>query len=198
MYAFCTNDDGTLYSYVSSDDGHSFQRYTVGSYNAHDGSSSWPTETVARDGSVWAMYVDANAVDGNGLPITNKLRLFHSVDHGKTFTDQDVTPVQGRYEYAWLSVSGTNRLGMGTYYRTNNSSPWYVEGAIWRAGRKPHLVSLDPQNPVAGADRGDAPGDFMSSAFGPDGHLSVVWTRIVMEIPGTASLERDIYYARSL
>src|SRR5439155_123629 len=197
VYAFCTNDNGTLYSYVSSDDGHSFQRYPVGSYNAKDASTSWPTEVVARDGSVWAMYVDANAVDGNGLPITNRLRLFHSIDHGRTWTEQDVTPVTGRYEYAWLSVFGRNKLGIGTYYRTNNSSPWYVEGAIWSAGRKPHLVSLDPQNPVAGADRGDAPGDFMSSSFGPDGKLSVVWTRIVAEVPGTATLERDIYYARS-
>ena len=37
----------------------------------------------------------------------------------------------------------------------------------------------------------------MSSSFGPDGKLSVVWTRIVAEVPGTATLERDIYYARS-
>jgi hypothetical protein len=198
VYAFCTNDEGTLYSYVSSDDGHTFSRYTVGSYNADDGSSSWPTIQVAKDGSVWAMYVDAAAVDGNGVPITNRLRLFHSVDHGATWLEQDVTPVTGRYEYAWLSVFRNSKLGIGTYYRPDNASPWRVYGAVWKVGKKPRLVSLDEQNPVAGADHADAPGDFMSSAFGPDGKLSVIWTRIVLEIPGTASLERDIYDARSL
>ena len=198
VYAFCTNDNGTLYSYVSADDGATFSRYTVGSYNPNDGSSSWPTIQVAKDGSVYAMYVDANSVDANGVPVTNKLRLFHSVDHGKTWTEQDVTPVTGRYEYAWISVFGSSKLGMGTYYRPDNNSPWKVYGAIWKFGSKPKLVSLDDANPVAGADHSDAPGDFMSSSFGPDGKLSVVWTRIVLEIPGTASLERDIYYARSL
>src|SRR5205823_6184422 len=75
VYAFCTNDNGTLYSYVSADDGATFSRYTVGSYNPNDGSSSWPTIQVAKDGSVYAMYVDANSVDADGVPVTNKLRL---------------------------------------------------------------------------------------------------------------------------
>jgi hypothetical protein len=147
--------------------------------------------------------VDANAVDGNGVPITNKVRLFHSTDHGKTWKETDASAQAGRYEYTWLStgrkVNGKQTLGYGTYYRPDNSSPWKVYGAVWTVGvNKPKLVSLDDANPVAAADHTDAPGDFMSSFFGPDGKLSVVWTRIVMEVPGTASLERDIYFAKQI
>src|SRR5437868_634448 len=40
VYAFCTNDSGTLYSYVSGDDGATWNRYVAGSYNAADGESS--------------------------------------------------------------------------------------------------------------------------------------------------------------
>src|SRR6266516_3911011 len=54
VYAFCTNDTGKLYSYVSADDGMSWSRYDAGTYNAADGSSSWPTVEVAKDGSLWA------------------------------------------------------------------------------------------------------------------------------------------------
>ena len=38
----------------------------------------------------------------------------------------------------------------------------------------------------------------MSSFFGPGGKLSVVWTRIVMEVPGTASLEGDTHFAKQI
>src|SRR5205814_4676187 len=102
-----------------------------------------------------------------------------------------------RYRYGWLAVSfdGTS-LGIGTYYRPNNDSPWRVYGAIFAPGGKPHLISLDQANPVAPADA-EAPGDLMGSYFNPDGTLGVVWTRDVQRLDGVATLERDIYYARS-
>src|SRR5205823_8445627 len=50
VYAFCTNDEGTLYSYVSPDDGHTFARYKAGMYAAADSTQSWPTVEVAPDG----------------------------------------------------------------------------------------------------------------------------------------------------
>src|SRR5205809_3113665 len=70
VYAVCGNDGGsndvftpnnpkgTLYAYVSSNDGVSFERYVVGSYNSTDSTFSWPTVSVAPDGSIWALYVD--------------------------------------------------------------------------------------------------------------------------------------------
>jgi len=99
VYAFCTNDTGKLYSYVSADDGHTWNRYDAGTYNAADGESSWPTVEVAKDGSIWALYVDG-LTDSNGNTVMNTLNLYHSTNHGKTWTHRDITPKKGRYEYA--------------------------------------------------------------------------------------------------
>ncbi len=197
VYAFCTNDEGTLYSYVSSDDGHTFARYKAGTYAAGDSTESWPTVEVAPDGSVWALYVDGH-LDANGDPVTNRLRLFHSTDHGKTWSQRDITPLTGRYEYAWLSVSPNGKsLGFGVYYRPDNASDWHIYGSVFGTGAKPSLTLLDPV-PVQDKACFDAPGDLLGSSFGPDGTLSVVWTRnTISSTCGTATM-RDIYYARSL
>ncbi len=37
----------------------------------------------------------------------------------------------------------------------------------------------------------------MGSYFNPDGTLDVVWTRDVLRLDDVATLERDIYFARS-
>ena len=194
VYVVCTNDEGKLYAFVSADDGHSFTRYDMGTYNARDDTQSWPTAEVAPDGSIWALYVDG--VQG-GIPETNRLKLFHSTNHGRTWSVQDITPKVGRYEYGWLSVSDSGRLGLGIYYRPDNASDWRVYGAIWNPGQKPTLVSLDEGNPVQEADCAEAPGDLMGSAFGPDGKLTVVWTRNT--VPGTCGLvtNREIWSAHS-
>lgn len=168
---------GTIWAYASSDDGRTFSRYKVGTYAALDSTTSWPTVEVAPDGSLWALYVDG-VLDANNDPITNKLILFHSTDHGQTWSRKDITPMAGRYEYGWLSVSPDGRnLGLGVYYRPDNNSDWRVYGAVFRPGQKPALVSLDPANPVQDKHCFDANGDLMGSSFSPDGTLSVVWTR---------------------
>jgi hypothetical protein len=216
VYVICNNDGGsndvysannpkgTLYAYVSADDGQTFSRYVVGRYNSTDTSNSWPTVSVAPDGSIWALYTDAGKVDncstdifGNTTcdPVTNKLMLYHSTNHGQTWQSKDITPVTGRYRYGWLAVSADgSKLGIGTYYRPNNNSVWKVYGAILAPWAKPQLVSLDEAHPVAPATA-EAPGDLMGSYFNPDGTLGVVWTRRVLSAGTT--LERDIYYARS-
>ena len=60
------------------------------------------------------------------------------------------------------------------------------------------LVSLDPTHSVQDKSCFDANGDLMSSAFSPDGTLSVIWTinNLSSLRCGTAT-ERDIWYARS-
>ena len=208
VYAVCTNDGGSnditdscpcdpgiIWAYVSSDNGHTFSRHQVGTYEALDGTTSWPTVAIGPRGDVWALYVNG-ILDKNGNTVENRLLLFHSTDHGATWTRQDITPLRGRYHYSWLSISPDGRfLGVGLYYRPDNSSPWRVYGAIWRPGGRPSLVSLDPANPVAPANR-EAPGDLLGSAFNADGTLDVVWTRDVVVTPA-ATLFRDIYFARS-
>lgn len=210
VYAFCTNDGGsddvtsatnpvgTLWAYTSADDGQSFSRFKAGDYMALDSTTSWPTVVVSPDGSVWALYVDATSLDANDDPVGNRLRLFHSLDHGATWSEQDITARAGRYEYAWLAVSRDGKkLGLGVYYKADAGAAWRVYGAIWKPGQVPTLTSLDENNPVTEAGASTAPGDLMSSYFGPDGKLSVVWTRRVFGVPGVVTVARDIYYARS-
>jgi hypothetical protein len=210
VYAVCTNDGGsndfsdngpkkvgTIWAYVSADDGHTWNRYRVGSYSARDSTTSWPTVAIAPDGTVYALYVNATKLDKNDDPRGNRLLLFHSTDHGRTWSRRDITSVPGRYDYNWLSISPSgSRLGLGTYYRRNNHSPWYVEGATFAPGTTPRLISLDPMHPVAPADHMDAPGDLLGSSFSPDGAFQVVWTRDVITTQ-VATIFRDIYYART-
>jgi hypothetical protein len=207
VYAICTNDEGLLYSYVSSDDGHTFKRYTFDRYNADDSTQSWPTVEVAPDGSLWVLYTDGRNVDADGIPKTNVLRLYHSTNHGRTWTRRDITPMTGRYQYGWIDVSFDGRkLGFGTYYRKDNTSPWYVYGTIFdtslmnaKSRLLPRMTLLD-SNPVAPSSSTDAPHDLMGSSFGPDGHLSVVWHKsVILYGPNEGdALYRDCYYARSL
>jgi hypothetical protein len=196
VYAFCGNDEGKLYAYVSSDDGHTFVRHDMGTYNPADGTQSWPTGEVAPDGSLWVLYVDGKT-DANGDEVSNTLNLYHSTDHGKTWSHRDITPWKGRYEYGWLSVSPDGKkLGIGVYYRPDNASDWYVYGAIFGTSAKPALVRLDP---VAVQDKhcAEANGDLMGSAFNPDGTLDVVWTRNTDPTTCGTVTVRDIYFARS-
>lgn len=199
VYAFCTNDGGKLYSYVSTDDGRTFTRYDVGTYNDADETQSYPLLQVGPDGTVWALYVDSNDVGDGGIPNTNQLYLFKSTNQGKSFTRQEITPVVGRYQYAWLAISADGKkLGLGIYYRPNADFPWEVAGTTWSAGGKidPRtFVSLDPDHPVAPQDAAEPPGDYLGSYFFPDGKLGVVWTRRVLWTD-VATIERDIYFSR--
>ena len=196
LYAACTNDTGGLYAYASHDDGRSWQRYDMGTYNDSDATQSWPTIEVAPDGTVWAMYVDSDDIGAGGIPNSNRLILFRSDDQGKTWTRKDVTPVPGRYQYAWLSLSPDGkRLGVGVYYRPTNAEPWKVYGATWPAtGHITMFASVDDAHPVSSIDHDEAPGDYMNSAFFPDGKLGIVWTRYVLWTD-VATLKRDIYFS---
>ena len=199
VYAACTNDAGLLYSYVSTDDGQTWARYNMGTYNDGDGTQSYPSIQVAPDGTVWVLYLDSDDVGEGGIPNSNRLYLFRSVDQGKTWTRQEITPVRGRYQYPWLAISPDGKkFGVGIYFRPNNTFPWLVAGGTWSPGGKldaKNFVSLDPDHPVAPADRTGAPADYMGSYFFPDGRLGVVWTRYVLWTD-QVTLTRDIYFLR--
>jgi hypothetical protein len=199
LYAACTNDGGKLYSYVSTDDGHTFRRYDIGTYNNADGTQSWPTIQVAPDGSIWVLYVDSNDIGDGGIPNTNQLYLFRSKDSGRTWSKQEITPVVGRYQYGWLSLSADGKtLGLGIYYRPNADFPWSVAATTWRAGGQINprtFVNLDVDHPVSPTEKAEPPGDYLGSYFFPDGKLGVIWTRYVLWTDA-ATLERDIYFAK--
>ena len=204
-----TNPKGTLYSYVSTDDAKTFSRFVVGSYQALDSSTSWPSVMVGPDGTVWALFVDAHqlecSTDITGAttcdPDSNRIMLYQSTDQGHTWKGKDITPMPGRYRYAWLALSNDGKkLGIGTYYRpSDTTTDWHVFGAIFSPWQKPQLVSLDPNNPVA-PNATEPPGDYMGSYFLSDGTLGVIWTRDVVRVDATltsATVVRDIYFARS-
>jgi hypothetical protein len=199
VYAVCTDDNGKLYAYVTTDDGQSWQRYNVGTYNDGDETQSYPTVEVGPDGTVWALYLDSNDLGEGGIPNTNRIMLYRSTDQGKTWSKQDITPVRGRYQYVWLALSRDGKkLGLGTYFRPNNTFPWVVAGVTWSPSGVPKakdFLSIDPDHPVAAANRTEAPGDYLGSYFFPDGKLGVVWTRSVI-YTDQATLFRDIYFAR--
>jgi hypothetical protein len=222
VYALCGNDGGSddvispidplgkLYAYVSLDDGQSWNRYNVGTYKALDTTFSWPSVEVAPDGTLYAIYVDAHQLECETDPIfgtscdtdSNRIMLYQSSDEGKTWRGKDITWRPGRYRYAWLSISPDgSKLGVGVYYRRDDTLPWRVYGAIFKPGQKLSLTSLDEAHPVAEATA-EAPGDYMGSYFLRDGTLGVIWTRRVLVLGdpslATAAVERDIYFARSL
>ncbi len=145
------------------------------------------------------LYLDSTNLDADGIPITNNIYLFRSTDQGKTWTKQDVTPVRGRYQYVWLAISRDGKkLGLGSYYRPNSTFDWSVAGATWTPGgtiKAKDFVSLDPDHPVAAANRAEAPGDYLGSYFFPDGKLGVIWTRAVLWTDN-ATVLRDIIFIR--
>jgi hypothetical protein len=203
LYVICTNDEGALYAYVSSDDGHTFKRSTIGHYN-HKMSidwQSWPTPVVASDGTVYSLFVDARTVTGDGTPVVGNLELLTSRDHGRRWTYQDITPraLRGQLEYGWLAVSPTSprRLGLAVYYRPNTLAPWRVYGGIWTAGQVPQLSSIFPNQPAAPASEATAPGDYLNSTFDPQGRLNVVWTHFAKRYAPYVAL-REIFFSRSL
>jgi hypothetical protein len=213
LYALCGNDGGanatqqatgagvpgkgTIWAYVSADDGRSFSRYKVGTYNGADPWATWPTVYVAPDGSIWATYVDHK---GDRTPTAGTVTLYHSTDHGKTWTHRDITPLKGNYRYGWLAVGRDGRLGFATFYRAGKTQPWRVYAGVFTANTKPVLTSLDEAHPVADANTSSPPGDYMTCYFSPDGRLDVIWTRNVLTptVPGVVGVYayRDIYFAR--
>jgi hypothetical protein len=218
VYAVCGNDGGsddlispmnplgTLYSYMSPDDGATWTRHVVGTYQALDSTTSWPSVMVGPDGTIWALFVDAHhlecSTDPTGAttcdPDSNRLMLYQSTDQGVTWKGKDITPLPGRYRYAWLALTNDGKkLGVGLYYTADSTTlPWKVYGAIFNPWQKPQLVSLDDTHPVAPAGT-EPPGDYMGSYFLPNSTLGVIWTRRELSVPG-ASVERSIYFSRSL
>ena len=229
VYALCTNDGGaddevhnpgdpgytvgTLYSYVSADDGKTWHRYAVAHYNVHDSWTSYPTIQVARDGSLWGFYLDGITACSAGsttcAPKGAKFVVAHSVDHGKHWKVYDATPAGAaknwQYRYGWLSVANNNKtLGLAVYgrpYTANDANPWRVYGATFGAGQHPTLTSLDQAHPVTKGGFSSPPGDFLMTTFDRRGKLHVAWTRVVTtaDTPAaSAYLYRDIYTAAQL
>ena len=210
FYVACTNDGdaqgplefpvsiGTLWAYVSEDDGGTYSRYPIGTYNAEAETFDWPLVTVAPNGDVYVLHVDAGVVSGSGGSLeilTNRLNLYRSTDRGRTWSRQDITPAEGRYRWGWLTVSPDGDLAIGIHHRPDKASPWRVYASVFTPGSIPSLVSVDEAHPVDAASSPEPPSEYVGLAFAPDGTLGVAWTRI--ESLGGVEFKR-IYFARAL
>ncbi len=222
LYMFCTNDAGadgqvnnpgdpgftvgTLWSYVSADDGRTWTRFKAGSYNSDlpsgantNGDITWPSVTVARNGDVYALF--ANPTTLNHVKTGARLNLYRSRDHGRTWAMTDVTPAgAGLIRYSWMSVAGDGHtIGIGYYSHQTLTGNWHVFAGLSSGFGRP--VAYSQVDPVEVAPAGDfAFGDFFEVAFDPLNRLNVVYTRCTELVPGNAGtdcLNSDVYFARS-
>jgi hypothetical protein len=222
LYMFCTNDAGaddevnnpgdpgftvgTLWAYVSADNGHSWKRHKVDNYNANlpsgsntNGDVTWSQIVVARDGTVYALYNNALS-NASQVKTGSQLFLYHSVDHGKTWVRQNVTPSNpGLIRYTWLDVARDGRVGVGYESHSNINGRWHVFAGISSGFGYPVRYSL--ADPFEVAPQGDFLfGDFFEIAFDNQGRLDVVYTRCTRLVSGddsTDCLNSDIYFVRS-
>jgi hypothetical protein len=210
LYVLCTNDGGSdvveqtasmygskglLYSYVSRDDGKTWQRYTMGGYDAKDATQSYPSVTVAKDGTVYALYNESKT-NSDGYPIDSHLKLFTSKDNGRHWAKRDVTPREGAMRYTWVDVAPNGTLGIAYYYREGGGSPWYLYAGTAKPGKRFAVAKVD-SHPVASKDFPTPLGDYFMCAFGPDSKMHVVWTSLNTDL-ALEGLNSDIYYARQI
>lgn len=223
LYVLCTNDGGandvnenagdpgfekgTLWTYASHDDGKNWTRTRMGSYDARDRISTYPSVAVGKDGTVYALYNHSKTqrtqvlpggvpdpVTGLADPVDSRLWLYTSTNKGRTWTARDVTPRKGIIRYSWLDVAGDGTLGIAYYYRETKRDDWYVWAATARPG-KPFAAAKVSSTKIASKEYGSAFGDFFQIAFGPDNKLNVVWT-LQNEDLEFEGLNTDIYFAR--
>ena len=220
LYMFCTNDSGaddninsegspgytvgTLWSYVSADNGATWKRYRVDSYNSNfsgsTGDITWPSIRVARNGYVYALFT--NPVSANGVKTGTRLNLYRSTDHGAHWQKQDVTPANaGLIRYSWVDVAGDGRtIGVGYETHQTVNGNWHVyAGESNSFGSSVHYSLVDP---VEVAPQGDFVfGDFFEVGFDSVGRLDVVYTRCTDLVAGqdwSDCLNSDIYFARTI
>jgi hypothetical protein len=223
LYMVCTNDAGaddnvnsqgdpgftvgTLWAYVSADDGNSWTRHKIDNYNSNlpgggsSGDITWPAVKVAANGYVYALF--ANPItDASRTKIGTTLNLYRSVDHGTTWQRQNVTPANaGLIRYSWMDVSGDGHtVGVGYFTHATINGNWHVYAGTENVfGGTVHYSLVDPVEVAPGGDF--AFGDFFEVGFDPLGRLDVVYTRCTDLVPGddtTDCFNSDIYFARSL
>jgi hypothetical protein len=191
LYVVCSNDGdaggktGTFWSFVSKDDGKTWSRYKMGKYDAKK-ALSWLSVSIAKDGTLYAFYTEGK----NG----GRLHLMTSTDHGQHWTNRDVTPAEGVYEYEAMDVAPNGTVGIAYYYRPDTTKPWQVYAATARPGERFRATQVS-REPIASKSSTSPFGDFFEIAFGPDNKLNVVWTSLNSDLVAEG-LNSDIYYAR--
>jgi len=170
LYMFCDNDAGTngvtganpgdpgftvgtLWSYVSADNGYTWKRYEVDRYTAtcrqvrtrrrHHVAVSYcrrrrrPVRTVGRSGHGHNPSLVTPTNSDDRYKQATRLKLYHSIDHGQTWTMQDVTPPNsGIIRYSWMGIADDGKtIGVGYFTHPTTTGTWHVfAGASPRFG----------------------------------------------------------------
>lgn len=206
LYVICTSNGtgrvGHLWAFVSRDNGRSWNRYEMGHYNNSDSTQSWPSVAVANDGTVYALYNNADTNGSSPDPIANHLMLYTSKTEGRTWSARDVTPTPGLIHYSWIAVAPNGTLGIAYYRRPDADHAWYLYAGTAEPGEPFHVVSVAPRAPVSKASSFRPHGDFFEIAFDSHNKLDVVWTSDADVARGASTplygLPSDVYFARQL
>lgn len=177
FFVGCTNDNGTMYAYVSTNDGKYWSRYLMGKY-VGGGSQDFPSTAIGPDGTFYLMYneKDSDKVDA--------LMLYTSKDRGRHWTKRNILPNPGgKLGYDWFDVSAKGTLGIGYGYQPEGEKTYNIYAGTAKPNGTFHTAIVDKNVPPHG--------DFFQVAFGPDDKLNIVW-----EVQRVGILGSDVYYAR--
>ncbi|HVE64208.1 MAG TPA: sialidase family protein [Mycobacteriales bacterium] len=178
MVVACLDGLGTVFAFLSTDDGETFDRFPVGRYDTRDGSPGVPSATFAPDGSVHVLIADPVAFSATGAPTASRLRLFSSPD-GRRWRTRDVTDAPGVYRQPTIAAGPDGRLGVAAYYRLTPAADWtVVAGSLRPRDRTVYLTSFAHDDPVAPATSAEPPGTFLSLTWAADRRMHIVWTRV--------------------
>ena len=127
LYVTCTDDNGGLFAYVSTDDGRHWATHRIGRYLSLD---SWPVSVVGPDGTVYLLHVDQDKGGSHAF----HLFLYRSRDHGRTWQRWDATPQAGQFDNiagsAWLDVARNGDIGVAYYLLPPQDRNWHVYAGV--------------------------------------------------------------------
>jgi hypothetical protein len=191
VYASCLDGAGHVLVFASHDDGRTFTRSVVASYDPSGPLVDVPPVAVAPDGTVYALRPETAKV--------TTLFLMRSADGGRTWTQRRLTDEHLLMTHLSLTAAPDGRLGAAMYVSEAPGERWFVAAGMFAPLTGPLLVvSFADHTPVA--QRGVAPPEGAPGAtFLPDSRLALDWTVVSQTLPTdkTVPFTQDVWFVRS-
>ena len=130
IYA-ANGEGGSIYVYVSSDGGNTFQRYAVD--DAIQGQNIFISVAVDNAGNVYL-----------GWSTQSDIWMAVSQDKGQTWTTHKVTQTKGTRVLPWITAGDAGRIGMTWYGTTTPGDSNKLKNATWDLESAFCLNALDP------------------------------------------------------
>ncbi len=190
VYATCLDGAGQVLFFASHDDGRTFTRSSIATYDPAAPLVDVPPVAVATDGVVYVLRAETATL--------TTLHLMRSADGGRTWTQRLASDDKLRATHLSLTAAPDGRLGAAMYISRGTGYAWFVGAGIVTTTAKLLVVSFADHTPVAG--RTAAPPERSPGVtFLPDSRLAVTWTVVAETSPadGTTPLLRDAWFVRS-